>query len=109
MAAEERSLLQKLDEILRLGGVRAQIQPIVQRVRADLARRRDALMAWEPIGVTVFEGALPAAIRSSWVFILRAGANTGAERHPNSHQRMISIQGGGDMQTEQEGNWHRIF
>ena len=59
-------------------------------------------MAWEPIGVTVFEGALPAAIRSSWVFILRAGANTGAERHPNSHQRMMSFEGTGDLQTEAE-------
>ena len=109
MAAEERSLLQKLDEILRLGGVRAQIQPIVQRVRADLARRRDALMAWEPIGVTVFEGALPAAIRSSWVFILRAGANTGAERHPNSHQRMMSFEGPAISKSQPTNNGNRMF
>jgi hypothetical protein len=38
-------------------------------------------------------------IRSSWVFILRAGRNTGAERHPNSHQRMMSFEGSGDMQV----------
>ena len=57
-------------------------------------------MAWEPIPLTLFRGALPALIRSSWVFILRAGANTGAERHPNSHQRMMSFEGTGDLQTE---------
>jgi hypothetical protein len=102
MTPEERALLEKLDGILGLERVRAQIQPIVERVRAKLAGKQDALMAWEPITLTLFGGALPAVIRSSWVFILRAGANTGAERHPNSHQRMMSFEGTGDMQTEAE-------
>jgi hypothetical protein len=102
MTAKERSLLQKLDKVLRLEQVRAQILPIVEHVRSELTRKRDALMAWEPIGLTLFGGPLPAAIRSSWVFILRAGANTGAERHPNSHQRMMSFEGTGDIQIEAE-------
>ena len=100
MTAEERSLLQEVDRVLGLEQVHAQIRPIVERVRAELARKEDALIAWEPIALTLFGGALPAAIRSSWVFILRAGANTGAERHPNSHQRMMSFEATGDMQTE---------
>ena len=82
MTTEERSLLQDVDRVLGLEQVHAQIRPIVERVRAELARKEDALMAWEPIALTLFGGALPAAIRSSWVFVLRAGANTGAERHP---------------------------
>jgi len=45
MTAEERSLLQKLDRILQLEDVHAQIRPIVERVRAELARKKDALMA----------------------------------------------------------------
>ena len=57
-------------------------------------------MAWEPIPLTVYGGAVPDAIKSSWVFVLRASANTGAERHPNSHQRMMSFQGSGDMQVQ---------
>jgi hypothetical protein len=48
---------------------------------------------------------LPPFIRSSWVFILRAGATTGAERHPNSHQRVMSFRGKGDLQTGGEGKW----
>ena len=100
MTAEERSLLQEVDRVLGLEQVHAQIRPIVERVRAELARKEDALMAWEPIALTLFDDALPAAIRSSWVFVLRAGANTGAERHPNSHQRMMSFEATGDMQTE---------
>jgi hypothetical protein len=102
MTEEERSLLQKLDGILRLEQAHAKIWPIVERVRAELLRKQDALMAWEPITLAMFKDALPAVIRSSWVFILRAGANTGAERHPNSHQRMISFEGTGDLQTEAE-------
>ena len=57
-------------------------------------------MAWEPIPLTIYGGAVPDAIKSSWVFVLRASANTGAERHPNSHQRMMSFQGSGDMQVQ---------
>ncbi len=102
MTAGERSLLQQLDRIVRLEQVRAQILPIVERVRAELTRKQDALMAWEPIALTLFGDALPAAIHSGWVFILRAGANTGAERHPNSHQRMMSFEGTGNMQTDAE-------
>jgi hypothetical protein len=102
MTAEEQSLLQKVDKVLRLAQVNAQIRPIVERVRAELARKQDALMAWEPIALTLFGGALPAVIRSSWAFILRAGADTGAERHPNSHQRMMSFEATGDMQTGAE-------
>ena len=100
MTPEERSRLEAIDTILRLEDVRAQIQPIIERVRAELSRKPDAVMAWEPIPLTTFRGALPEGIRSSWVFILRAGANTGAERHPNSHQRMMSFAGTGDLQTE---------
>jgi hypothetical protein len=98
MTPDETSLLKAIDEILRSEEVRAQIQPIVARVRADLAGKPDAVMAWEPIPLETFGGALPAGIQSAWVFILRAGVNTGAERHPNSHQRMMSFEASGDMQ-----------
>jgi hypothetical protein len=100
MTPEEHSRMEAIDKILRLEDVRAQIQPIIERVRAELSRKPHAVMAWEPIPLTTFRGALPEGIRSSWVFILRAGANTGAERHPNSHQRMMSFAGTGDLQTE---------
>lgn len=96
---EERSVLNGLDKIVRSEKVRAHILPIIERVRADLARKPDALMAWEPIAFETF-GALPPAIRSGWVFILRTGADTGAERHPNSHQRMMSFEATGDLQTD---------
>ena len=98
MTETEKSLLEKIDGVLRLEKVRAQILPIVGRVDADLGRKPDAMMTWEPIPLTVFGNALGGAIKSSWVFVLRAGTNTGPERHPNSHQRMVSWKGSGDMQ-----------
>ena len=105
MISEERTCLDSIDTILRSEPVRRQIRPVVERVRAELARKKEALMTWEPIALTVFGDALPPEIRSAWVFVLRAGADTGAERHPNSHQRMMTFEGSGDMQTGEPGQW----
>jgi hypothetical protein len=105
MTPGERSRLESIETVLRSQNVREQIRPIVERVRAELARKKEALMAWEPIPLTAFGGALPPEIRSAWVFVLRAGADTGPERHPNSHQRMMTFGGSGDMQTGEPGRW----
>jgi hypothetical protein len=105
MTQDERTRLESIDMVLRSDAVREQIRPIIERVRAELARKNEALMTWEPIPLTVFDRALPPEIRSAWVFVLRAGADTGAERHPNSHQRMMTFEGSGDMQTEERGQW----
>ena len=102
MTKDEHALLETLDGLLGLDEVRARIAPIVERVRADLARKPDALMTWEPVPLETF-GALPPPIESAWVFVLRAGADTGAERHPNSHQRMMTFAGTGDMKIDAKG------
>jgi hypothetical protein len=102
MTSAEREILVELDQILRSEKVQTLIRPVVERVRAKLSQEQDALMTWEPIPLTNYGEALPDPINSSWVFVLRAGANTGAERHPNSHQRMMSFDGSGDMQTEKK-------
>jgi hypothetical protein len=98
MTPEERSILSELDSAVLSENVRAQILPIVERVRKDLAAKPEEVMAWEPIPLSLYGDTLPPSIRSSWVFILRRGTNTGAERHPNSHQRMMSFLGVGDLQ-----------
>ena len=105
MTAEERSRLELLDAALRSDSVREHTRSVVVRVREQLARRKDALMSWEPVPLDVFATTLPPEIRSAWVFVLRAGADTGAERHPNSHQRMMSFEGSGDLQTGRPGKW----
>src|SRR4029450_7510782 len=105
MTQEERRRLESIDAVLRSETVREQIRPIIERVRAELARKKEAVMTWEPIPLTVFGRALPGEIRSAWVFALRAGVDTGAERHPNSHQRMMTFAGSGDMQTGEPEQW----
>ena len=97
MTKEERSRLEALDTALRSDSVREHIRSVVVRVREQLARRKDALMSWEPFPLDVLATTLPPEIRSAWVFVLRAGADTGAEKHPNSHQRMMSFEGSGDL------------
>jgi len=105
MTEEERSRLEALDTALRSDNVCEQIRSVVARVREQLARRKEALMSWEPFPLEVLATTLPPEIRSAWVFVLRAGADTGAERHPNSHQRMMSFEGTGDLQTGEPENW----
>jgi hypothetical protein len=103
MTKEERSVLETLDEIVRSDKMRAQLRPIIERVRAELARKSDALMTWEPVPLDTFGDRLPPSIKSGWVFVLRAGTDTGFERHPNSHQRMVPLAGTGDMKTDSKG------
>ena len=99
METEEHARLEKLDTIVRSDELRAKINPIVDRVRAALSQKPKALMTWEPIAVEIFGQTLPPEIRSGWIFVLSAGADTGAERHPNSHQRMLTLRGTGDMRV----------
>jgi hypothetical protein len=105
MTKEECLRLEVLDTALRSEIVREHIRSVVVRVREELARKKDALMSWEPFPFDLLATPLPPEIRSAWVFVLRANADTGAERHPNSHQRMMSFQGGGDLQTGEPGKW----
>jgi hypothetical protein len=105
MTKEEHSRLEALDGALRSDSVREHIRSVVARVREQLARRKDALMSWEPFPLDVLATKLPPEIRSAWVFVLRSGADTGAERHPNSHQRMMSFEGSGDLQIGEPGKW----
>jgi hypothetical protein len=102
---QERSILERLDRILRRKAVRARVDSTARRVQRKMSQDRALLMAWEPIPLSVFGDTLPPTVRSAWVFILRAGAATGAERHPNSRQRMVSYRGTGDLQTGPEGRW----
>jgi len=105
MSPDELQILESLDAILRHDAIRAAIDPIVRQVEQERVRNPAALMAWQPVPLSVFAGGVPPDIQSSWVFILRAGATTGAERHPNSHQRVMSYRGFGDLQTMVDGQW----
>jgi hypothetical protein len=99
MTADERARLEALDAVVRSTELRAKIKPVVDRVCAALAQKPETVMTWEPIPLETFRQKLPPEIRSGWIFVLRAGVDTGAERHPNSHQRMMTLHGTGDMRV----------
>ena len=105
----EIEILEILDAAVERESVVEEIDRIISRVESALRQRPGDSLAWEPIPLEVFGSRLPEAIRSSWVFILRADAATGAERHPNSRQRMMSYRGSGDFQTGKEGDWRSHF
>ncbi|MBI3466929.1 MAG: hypothetical protein HY000_28275 [Planctomycetes bacterium] len=102
---EERAVIQVLDGLVRQVSVRTIIDPIVLQVEQKLAQDTGALLAWQPVPLTAYGETLPEPIRSSWVFVLRAGTTSGAERHPNSHQRVMSYRGYGDLQVWGNERW----
>jgi len=108
LTAQEREILEALDAAVFSPAVLEHIKGVVRRVNDRLTAGTNN-MAWEPIPVERFGSALPSMIRSGWIFILRAGVNTGAERHPNSHQRMMSFAGTGSMDIRQslQSEWTR--
>jgi len=105
MSPAELQILESLDAILHQDAVRAAIDPIASQVEQELVQNRSALMAWQPVPLSVYAGGIPPGIQSNWVFILRAEAKTGAERHPNSHQRVMSYRGSGDLQAIVDAQW----
>jgi hypothetical protein len=99
MSPDERAVLGKLDELIELPEAVEHIQHAIAIASQKLAADPSALLSWEPIPISVYGPDLPRMIKSSWVFILRSRCVTGAERHPNSHQRMASYIGSGDFQV----------
>jgi hypothetical protein len=106
MMEDEISILKSLDELLRPESVRSAIDAIAIQLEQELIRKSAALMTWQPLALSLYRSPIPTGILSSWVFILRAQAITGAERHPNSHQRVMSYRGSGDLQVNIDGQWH---
>jgi hypothetical protein len=102
----EHKILQALDAAVSSPAAVASLVAIGERVLATLRRAGPAeIEAWESVPLSLYAVALPAEIRSSWVFVLRGGVTTGAERHPNSIQRMMSWSGEGDFQVHDGERW----
>jgi hypothetical protein len=97
-------MLESLEAAVRSRAASARVAEVLERVERQLAAS-GAPMAWEVVPLALFDRALPEGIRSCWVFVIRAGAETGAERHPNSHQRTLSLTGRGEFQVRESGRW----
>jgi hypothetical protein len=108
--AREAEILRTLDRAVFSSTSAEALEAIAGRVRGILARGPSEIEAWEAIPLELYASGLPEDVRSSWMFGLRRGVVTGAERHPNSRQRMASWAGGGDFQVHDGPGWrsHRL-
>jgi hypothetical protein len=104
MKEEEIQLLKQIDEILQDAQISKKIDEIADRVEDAFKTSSDSL-AWETIPLRLYENRLPQTIRSSWIFVLRGKSSSGAERHPNSWQRVTSWRRKGDLQVWANDSW----
>src|SRR5687768_9372284 len=104
MDSRELILLERLDAAVREPRAQSALAGVAGRLLERLEADRSPVMTWEPVPLEVYPP-LPEGIRSSWVFVLRQNTTTGAERHPNSHQRVMSLRHAADLQTWEAGSW----
>ena len=109
MDKKEKEIIKILDTAICDSETKIKIDTIAKRVEMILENNSELIMAWEPIPLNIYKTELPDEIKSSWVFVLRKKIISGAERHPNSIQRMMSYKGSGDFQTKPEAVWNSNF
>jgi hypothetical protein len=105
LTEKEMRILERLDAAVSSPGAREALARIAARVEETLRRGAEAIEAWEVVPLDVYGEGLPSDVGSSWIFVLRHGVTTGAERHPNSRQRMVTWSGGGDIQVHDGERW----
>ena len=100
----EGDILESLDRSIRTPRASSALSNLVAEVAALLSSDSTTRLAWRAVPLDIYDD-LPSGIASSWVFALRAGCSSGAERHPNSIQRVMSLQGRADMRTWDGKRW----
>ena len=66
----------------------------VERLKADLGASPEPFV-WSTVALDTIGVALPAAIKSCWIFRLRRDVSSGCHFHPNSVQHMVALNGNG--------------
>jgi len=104
MDDSERIILERLDAAVRDPDAKCVIDEVADHLLESLKGDPSAPMSWAPVPLETYT-LLPTIIRSSWVFVLRRNTTSGAERHPNSHQRVMSLRHTADLQTWETASW----
>ena len=98
-------VLTELDDRRRTHAAVDVFSPIVATLIDGLRQRSDAIQAWEPIDTAHLGFKLPAGVASTWLFVLRPRATFPSERHPNSWQRSLALQGRATFELYSDGVW----
>jgi len=91
--SENKVILEKLDSLVRETNLDIEIQ----KSKALLAQDASLLAGAVPVPLSKFGAGLPQGIGSARVFALRANTRFKTERHPNSLQRVLSLEGDGEI------------
>jgi hypothetical protein len=106
MDQHEKELLRKLESLLGNERTRIAIDTAISAAKMQLAADRQRIAGSVPVSLSKFGDSLPSDIKSCRVFALRAGSEFKIERHPNSHQRVLSLEGTGKIRVFAEpGPW----
>jgi len=98
-------VLAELIHVVESNAVATQLKPAIDDVLAALIASPKEPQAWRALPQDFFASRLPAGIKSAWLFALRDGAVFGNERHPNSWQRSIALQGAAEFELLIDGDW----
>jgi len=96
----EEKLLQILDDRVRRTDLTLQIRQVKQQLEDDPS----ILAGTVPLSLKIFGEDLPKMIRSARLFSLRAQTEFKTERHPNSLQRVVSLEGDGEIEVKDSSN-----
>src|SRR5262245_6155440 len=66
----------------------------VERLRVELNESQEPFV-WTTVALDTIRVALPAPIKSCWIFLLKRDVPSGCHYHPNSVQHMVALNGRG--------------
>src|SRR5262245_5171723 len=78
---------------------------IVEGLKKELSYTEEPFV-WSVIDLDSVNCALPARIKSGWVFVLKRDVPSGRHYHPNSVQHMVMIEGQGDRKSTRLNSSH---
>lgn len=95
MIQDEEQLLKNLDRLILQPRTRAHIEQLAGELARQLQCKPAAPFVRQELPLSLYGAGLAPEILSSNVYVIRPGVTSGKERHPNSHQRSMSLAGGG--------------
>lgn len=100
MSTEERIVLEQLDKLVQESDLSFEIRRSKELLQHDAS----LLAGTVPVSLNKFTGYLPAEIGSARIFTLRANTQFRTERHPNSRQRVVSLEGTGQIMVKDKAS-----
>jgi hypothetical protein len=92
---EEFQLLTILDRLVRQPSALAAIKSLAADLMRQLQAKPAAAFRRADLPLSGYGPGLPDQIQSSNVYVIRPQVSSGIERHPNSHQRSMALEGEG--------------